>query len=948
MCGLRACMNGPESTPHPPDTLQPKCHDSPMVEGTGVGHAPSNDELSCCPAGPELQCPTDPQQQPVTKVCQRRRARSRRDSESRLHQRHSEGAEHFCSDSLVQSEGRQRHSLGAARFVTDSHVQPERVSRRREVERFLTDSHVQSETRVRRPQPLSRQSTITDGNCKSESKARWERRRGLDPQELRELNLPEPLQGGRQLQGQPELPSCEVLEAWLREHGVEAADWKQHKGGKGIKDLWKEVKLEECGMELWMTKAGEVKPVRVVHVLRAKVCSPESYERDIFVFNNWQQFSDGRTRTRNGLLSEKLSVAEMPLREHLHEVCRRAVTTEEMQRVEEAAFRVGPGYARPEYDPDYVCPITVADAKYIDHSVEIVGSASYPTLLTLYHLYTVEIVCNGLPSMDFTTLEFDHPDDSGHRKLKYVHGWSWLEWSQIQRYLFEGSELKDRKVKGSFKNAEDLTSWLQQFDLELSAWGTDYWKSTEDLFLQVESGETHLEHWGRHDGVPLLMRVVHVLRLEVKSSDPRLLGKLLLLTWQQEAGGSARTVNRLMTGVVKTLDLPVTEQDLKDVAARTVEEKVGYIVDAHIRLGSITPSMQANLQHSGVQIVRATLVDHDVDVIESPSYKGMCTLYHLYDMQVECQGLPFSEFASITLGQSQPHSEMPRVRSCQGFRWVTWPACLDIWQHQVGSHLRKQEFLEKACHRQQEVLATTSETLEDLNMSLERLAGKLCSQGDDPDVSESMHLVQVLQGELAGTQHLKMDTVPTGDFAQTLPPSMVSTMSQSTIVAKEILETAALRRMRLMERLGNLGEEPEVSRQHSICSGGATPFNGNSCRHGGGVGIAPMTAPDVSTRSGSLQDASAQSSRRESEATRLQERIEEAFSAIDVKGSGTLSERALCDVIQRICPDMSGCAIQTVLAAANANKDGSVRYRDFIRWIYEDKGSPLTSCASSH
>lgn len=31
----------------------------------------------------------------------------------------------------------------------------------------------------------------------------------------------------------------------------------------------------------------------------------------------------------------------------------------------------------------------------------------------------------------------------GKRKLKYIHAWVWLEWSTIQRYLFDGSELKD-------------------------------------------------------------------------------------------------------------------------------------------------------------------------------------------------------------------------------------------------------------------------------------------------------------------------------------------------------------------------------------------------------------------------------------------------------------------------------------------------------------------------
>ena len=37
-----------------------------------------------------------------------------------------------------------------------------------------------------------------------------------------------------------------------------------------------------------------------------QVTSPDRYQRGIFLFNTWQQYGDGRTRTRNGLLSEKL------------------------------------------------------------------------------------------------------------------------------------------------------------------------------------------------------------------------------------------------------------------------------------------------------------------------------------------------------------------------------------------------------------------------------------------------------------------------------------------------------------------------------------------------------------------------------------------------------------------------------------------------------------------
>lgn len=708
------------------------------------------------------------------------------------------------------------------------------------------------------------------------------------------------------------------------ENGVTASDWKRCEGGKTVEALWKEVKLQECGMELWRTGRGQVLPVRVVHVLRAKVCSSESYERNVFLFNTWQQFGDGRTRTRNGLLSEKLSLAEMPLEDHLREVCTRAVTVEEMQRVQEAAFRVGPGYENPEYDPNYVCPIEVMDERFIDHTIEIVKSASYSTLLTVYHLYTVEIVCHGLPSVDFTTLEFDSPDAKGHRKLKYVHSWHWLEWSTIQRYLFEGSELKERKVKSSFQDAAELSSWLAQFDLELDLWGTSNWKSVKDLFTQVENGETLLEQWGRHDGVPLLMRVVHVVRLEVMSSDPRLLGKLLLLTWQQEPGGKVRTVNRLVTKVANTLNLPFDDQRLKEVAAQTLQEKLGYIVDAHFRMGATTP-MPAHLQESGVQIVKASLVDHHVAVEESPSYKGMCTLYHFYDMHVECQGVPDSDFASITLrGPLQPFEKIDKskVRICQGFRWVTWPCCIDIWREQASANQQVQDALRKNLTRQQGQLKTARGTAERLIAILEQLEQR---DLQDPDVEEAMNIAQDLQADLdsdRGPDLLR--ECREGDFnhSHALPPSMVSTMSQRTILASETLQSATLRRMRLMRKLGTLEEEDDALANLAV----RPTFSTRDVVEPG-----PDTASTRSTvREGSLEDTSSRGSRPP------EERIEEAFAQADVKGNGTLTEGQLVSILRQINTSLPHEAIVMALSSANLTRDGTVNYRDFLRWLYED------------
>ncbi|CAE7892638.1 HERC2 [Symbiodinium microadriaticum] len=323
-------------------------------------------------------------------------------------------------------------------------------------------------------------------------------------------NLPAPLTDGELIQSASlsDVPDAESLAAWLLDKGLDTADWGKD-NTKGVSKFWKEIKLNEAALELWRAADGSLIPVRTTHVLRAKVTSPDRYERGIFLFNTWQQYGDGRTRTRNGLLSEKLTTDEMPLEENLHEVCRRAVTEEEMQRVVESTMKIGLGRPAPEYDPNYTCPLEVVNEHFVDHIIELEKSKSYPGLLTMYHLYTVDIVCTGLPLTDLNTLEFEHPDKDGKRKLKYIHAWVWLEWPQIQRYLFEGSELKETKRKGrrlswlllsdsgstwrwlfgfqkfelfrvlvtvlkavakfqgSFANAGALTTWLSQFDLRM-------------------------------------------------------------------------------------------------------------------------------------------------------------------------------------------------------------------------------------------------------------------------------------------------------------------------------------------------------------------------------------------------------------------------------------------------------------------------------------------------
>ncbi|CAE7464771.1 HERC2 [Symbiodinium necroappetens] len=482
-------------------------------------------------------------------------------------------------------------------------------------------------------------------------------------------NLPAPLTDGELIQSASlsDVPDAESLAAWLLDKGLDTADWGKD-NTKGVSKFWKEIKLNEAALELWRAADGSLIPVRTTHVLRAKVTSPDRYERGIFLFNTWQQYGDGRTRTRNGLLSEKLTTDEMPLEENLHEVCRRAVTEEEMQRVVESTMKIGLGRPAPEYDPNYTCPLEVVNEHFVDHIIELEKSKSYPGLLTMYHLYTVDIVCTGLPLTDLNTLEFEHPDKDGKRKLKYIHAWVWLEWLQIQRYLFEGSELKETKRKGRrlswllLSDSGSTWRWLfgfQKFQLfrvlvtVLKAvakfqglillwwareqgkekWGKGTLKSVEALFKEIENEDSLLELWGRHDGVPMLMRVTHVLQLRVTSPEPSLKGKFLFSTWAELLNGKRRVTHTLPAMKLTLKDMPYDEEKFRASAAALatgfaikyflfVTEQLNHVVDIHYRsLRDSEPSGVQLHEVRGSGSISEDFVEQRHDVEESPSYR---------------------------------------------------------------------------------------------------------------------------------------------------------------------------------------------------------------------------------------------------------------------------------------------------------------------------------------
>jgi len=617
--------------------------------------------------------------------------------------------------------------------------------------------------------------------------------------------LPDPYSAyvKKQVASLADVPSAEALTRWLESHGLDTKEW-----GKGdtktVAKYWEEINNQEAGLEVWQGPRGNLQVMRVTHVLRAKVCSPESYKKDVFLLNTWQQFGDGRTRTRNGLLSEKLTLDEMPFATHVHQVCTRAVTEEEMQRLVPSDFQIGEGTPAPKYDPNYKCPLHVEDEVFRDHIIEVETSKSYPGLLTMYHLYTVDIICKGLPEVDFNTLEFDHEDKKGYRKLKYVHAWVWMGWPQIQRYLFKNSELKERKGSGSFANSDALKSYLSKYEIDIAQWGVkEGYQPVSALLTELDQYKAHLEVWGRQDGVPLLMRVVHVIQMQVMSERG---GKFLLQVKQQTEGSAANNTSKPLTKSLQTIRLPFDQARLTEAVEEAVLETLSYLQGPEFTLSAgehDSRPVQGEQTHSRVKMLGgAKLLEHRCVVEQSPTFYKLPTMYHLYSVEVRCSGLPADDFSSIVFKDGKV--------KCIGWRWVTWPQTTDILNARATSLERREADRGDSVHN-------SASALKEIQQAFNRMQSKLSSE--DPDI---VLVAQHLEKAMTHMQELKQAGAG-DDLASHLPPEMLLKMSKDTAISEEVLEKA--------EGLGTLFEVPTVAQGWDLHGDGhkVDPDKANWC-----------------------------------------------------------------------------------------------------------------------
>merc|ERR1719387_1785765 len=89
----------------------------------------------------------------------------------------------------------------------------------------------------------------------------------------------------------------------------------------------------------------------------------------------------------------------------------------------------------------------------------------------MYHLYTVEICCDGLASADFATLEFEQKNAMKEKQFAHAYGWRWITWPQIIDTLHGRIKALDRLdgvYKGRTKEQTEQLASLESFGEKLA------------------------------------------------------------------------------------------------------------------------------------------------------------------------------------------------------------------------------------------------------------------------------------------------------------------------------------------------------------------------------------------------------------------------------------------------------------------------------------------------
>mmetsp|Transcript_91027 Transcript_91027/g.281523 ORF Transcript_91027/g.281523 Transcript_91027/m.281523 type:complete len:303 (+) Transcript_91027:127-1035(+) len=298
--------------------------------------------------------------------------------------------------------------------------------------------------------------------------------------------------------------------------------------------------------------------------------------------------------------------------------------------------------------------------------------------------------------------------------------------------------------------------------------------------------------WGRNDGVPLLMRVVHVMQLKVSSPDTRLKGKFLCNTWVETVEGAHKDVNRLMSAKLSTRKVPFDEALFLEETKTTIFSLMGYFVDVFFRFDPKKLPDVSCLERSKVSVHRTELVDHHVDVDLSTTYRGLCTLYHLYTISVVVDGLPQGDFATLQIRQDPGKTE-PRIANAMGWCWVTWPQCLDMIHSRQRDMEEKLSMYGESLRAKTTAVSAQSKAIEELTATLSQLrSSSSLSKAALKECAALEAMVAELrrgcQEMTANMEHVRIKASE-DNIRRTVPPSIVSELAEKSMVSDDRIQS---------------------------------------------------------------------------------------------------------------------------------------------------------------
>jgi hypothetical protein len=169
-----------------------------------------------------------------------------------------------------------------------------------------------------------------------------------------------------------------------------------------------------------------------------------------------------------------------------------------------------------------------------------------------------------------------------------------------------------------FSNIDELRRWLTAVPLDLSLWGKNGAKTVADLWQELVAGETQLQ-------ADPLQRQVQVAQFFIRRGD------LVLIEGAQElADGQIR-----QRGILPAEKMKAGE-DVATAVRRGICEELG-------------------VDNTDVTLIADSYQQHQ-EVLDSPSYPGLPTLYIIHSLAVQVQGLPDADFwrDNIAQGHGDP------------------------------------------------------------------------------------------------------------------------------------------------------------------------------------------------------------------------------------------------------------------------------------------------------